>query len=401
MLYFGQLLFIGAFALSPLFLIPEARSSEIQAQAAQTLLRLDQESTLVAAMKSRADISKDLSADGAMGANLLWEQDPRTHPVWYVEEQRSGFTAALGAALNHSPLLAQQAEKAFEWAFRHQNEDGSFNMPSRVPIGRQIHSTALFIEAASHGLLLMEASGMDPDYVTRRGRDLVRAALYLSRTVEGSPQGIASLSEAAKTYDQGHAHRLYEKAAALLEAAAFAQRDPEKALLIRVADLCISQALDPQNPLAQVKEGSFRGKDAHGESFTTSLKGVNPENDHPSDPTRPLHQSYDSSYEALGLYYASLYVAITQNPDLKAKAITLLSTAMGWEASRMLLDGRADLRGNTRISDQGSEQDPSGKPKVFGYQTAMFVFSYAGVLLNEPGYRKVSQAIARLRHWVH
>jgi hypothetical protein len=113
-----------------------------------------------------------------------------------------------------------------------------------------------------------------------------------------------------------------------------------------------------------------------------------------------MQASFDSSYQALGLYYASIYLGVSPNERLCKEVRAMLERGLDWEASRIRPDGSADLTGNTRVTDQGGEYDPSGEQKAFGYQTAMFAFSYAGDLLGRGDYAEMAGRIARYKHWL-
>ncbi len=355
-------------------------------------LQMDSDPILVQAFSTRCDIASKMSPDGAIGENRKYEQGAGGE--WYIEEQKDAYIGAWGAAVNHSPPLAREAETAFDWGFQRESGDGSFPMPKSVPLGRRIHSAAMFVEAAAHSMLDLAQSGVDPGYGRSRADKLVRAAVWLARSIPCSPNADPALVETATTYDQGHGHRPYEKAAALQEASLFAL-GRDRALLQQAADASIRFALSGDDPVGERRGGAYS---AGGE--TVLLRGVNPESDNVNDPRRPLSVSYDSSYEATGLFYAALYAATTPNAGLRGQVLSMLRDGENWESSRFRPSGEADLSGNTRVSDDArDERNPSGEAKKFAYQTALFGFCYDDALTGANTFQGTAENIVRYKKW--
>ena len=91
--------------------------------------------------------------DGAYGPlNQAWEQGTKDH--WLIEEQRYAIDAVIAGVAYHRQDLISRGEAVFNWGFRQERSDGSFNCPDRF------HSMSFFVEAAAHAALLLQASDM-------------------------------------------------------------------------------------------------------------------------------------------------------------------------------------------------------------------------------------------------
>ena len=64
----------------------------------------------------------------------------------------------------------------------------------------------------------------------------------------------------------------------------------------------------------------------------------------------PEKGGYDSSYNAVGLYYACKYFVACPDSDLQQRLASMLSKSFAWQLTRMNSNGSANLTGNTRVT---------------------------------------------------
>jgi hypothetical protein len=95
---------------------------------------------------------------------------------------------------------------------------------------------------------------------------------------------------------------------------------------------------------------------------------------------------YDSSYQGVGLYFAT--VAYNYIPDAiqKAKMYHMLSLGEAWEASRIERDGTVNLSGNTRVTNNCTERDPNGNCKTVAWSSIVDSFRNWSIISGDKHY---------------
>jgi hypothetical protein len=260
-------------------------------------------------------LAADAAASGAQSTvNIQWDE---THTgKWYIEQQRYGSDAVCGGIAKEDITTIERGLRILRWGFEQQQPDGSFNCPDAF------HSTSFFVEAAAHACLLLNASqyaskyAADVDWMKPR---ILKAALWMTQLgVEGP----------GKAHNGPYAHRRYLVAAALGEAGVLCENQS----LIEKSRSYIREGISLQDP-----------------------SGYNPEKG-----------GFDSSYHAVGLYYAERYYDIVADAETKEQLRGMLAKGYAWLQSRILPDGTINVFGNTRTG-AGQEKGRTGVPKTVNY----------------------------------
>lgn len=91
------------------------------------------------------------------------------------------------------------------------------------------------------------------------------------------------------------------------------------------------------------------------------------------------HGGRDSSYNAVSLLFGQVLALHVPLPELDAAMVP----AARWQASRVLVSGEVDNRGNTRTG-VGLEPGYNGQPKGINYNEVIFALTYHGLLHRDP-----------------
>lgn len=299
------------------------------------------------------------AADGANGINQQWELKNST--AWFIELQRFGcddITAAIYA--NRTNLLAN-GENIFNWGFSKQTADGGFNncsncTPPTQGTGDPFHSTSMFIEAVARCMILMRQS---PNFVTYQPYfnqtvpKLIRAASWLLEP--------AVLSRGIQN-NMPYTHRRYILASTLAQI-----------------------ALLTDDPKLQQKFYTQASAFAQDGISRQNSSGFNPEKG-----------GYDSSYNAVGLYYACKYFVVCPDTNLQQRLTNMMSKAFAWQLTRMNANGSANLTGNTRVTpdNKTDEKGRSGYDKKYDYATTVYALELGSVLLQNQTLHQEAQLVA-------
>jgi|HubBroStandDraft_1064217.scaffolds.fasta_scaffold120873_2 hypothetical protein len=299
-----------------------------------------------AAYHDVSKLNEDSSPAGAYGpVNRAWEQNHEA--PWYIEEQRVGGDVVVAGIVTNDASTIDRGLRMLEWGAQQQQPDGSFDC------GDAFHSTSFFIEAAAHALLVMHLSGFDKqfasrvDYLTPR---IHNAALWMVR-----PEVLA----AGKRHNAPFTHRRYAVAAALGETGVLTHDDA----LVKTSREFVYDGLSLQDP-----------------------SGYNPEKG-----------GFDSSYHAVGVYYAERYYAWAASDDLKRPLFDMLSRAMAWEASRIAPDGTVMAEGNSRVGDN-PEHDRANRTKKLAVGQVFRAFAFWSMISNTPTYLELAVRVATAAH---
>ncbi len=276
-------------------------------------------------------VADERAPSGAYGPlNTGWEQGSKDH--WLIEEQRYAIDAVIAGIGYHRQDLVERGEAIFDWGFRHERPDGSFDCPDRF------HSMSFFVEAAAHAALLLGASDMvaaNEGWIARAAPKL-RASVSWMIAPENAGPGQAK--------DAPYTHRFYLDADAIGETGVLLHDEA----MIRASRAYVERGLARQDP-----------------------SGFNPEKG-----------GFDTSYHAVGLLFAETYYTLVADNGLRAAMRPMLARGLGWLAARTRPDGTVDQTGNTRTGF-GQERGPQGNVKTMSYGSAYRANYYWAMILGD------------------
>ncbi len=259
---------------------------------------------------------------GAIGLNAEWEQDPGSSH--YIEQQRYGADLVqAGIALGDQHLI-KTGELGLEFAFDHMLS------PSGVPdSAAPEHSFGLFAESAARAMLLLQASGRDPDFI--------RA--YLPKLVSGvrwfmSSSVVQTIRSECSTFT----HRCWYAAA----------------IYAMMSDLTGDAGYDP---LAD---------DFAEQGLAQHHNGINPE-----------RGGFDVNYQMVGIVDAERYYQVAKNASLRTQTESLIADSLATEARYINSDGTINTSGSTRM---GSETTLMGVPKTPEIRAFLEGLSYGALI---------------------
>lgn len=306
--------------------------------------------------------------DGATDVNHRWEEKEKNVTEWFIELQRYGCDDVTAAIYANRTDLLSNGENIFNWGFSRQTSDGGFNnnsdcIPPMQGTGDPFHSTSLFIEAVSRCMILMRQS---PNFLAYQSYfhsivfKLVRAARWLLEPSVLS-KGIA--------HNMPYTHRRYLLAAALGQIA------------LLTNNLTLQEKF--------YKQAAAFAEDGISRQNST---GFNPE-----------VGGYDSSYNAVGLFYACNYLVVCPDANLQEKLANMLSKSFAWQLTRINSNGSANLTGNTRVTgnNKTDEKDRGGYDKNYAYTTTINVLELGSVLLQNETLHQEAQLVATYKGYFH
>jgi hypothetical protein len=265
----------------------------------------------------------DIAPDGASPVNAAWESGERS--TWYIEEQRTGATLIIGGIVHNNQAAIQEGISMFEWGFAHQSADGGFDGSSD-----EFHSTAFFVEAVAHAMLVLEASPYADQYSSQIAQFTADDDLAAQWMI--TP---AILSQGTHD-DRPYTHREYLDADALGETSLLAN-DP---------------SLMPA-------------------SRTFILRGISLQQ---SDGVDPELGGYDSSYQAVGLEYAERWATYFPDDSIIPALEHTITIGLEWEETMIMSTGQISTVGSTRTD--GQELNNDGTVKTVAYDTVETAFAY-------------------------
>jgi hypothetical protein len=244
---------------------------------------------------------------GAFGINAQWESG--ASKVWYVSQQEAGADAIAYGVANGDRNAIDLGLREFEWAFAHQQPDGSFE-PQYDIVASQVITATLFDAAAARGLLLLRASTYGPDYAARIDAmvgPLQRSVNWFTADARWTPW--------VKHVDNGtgygvFTHQDYAAAAAIGLTSALSGDTSQMPKALERIDVALSH----QAPA-----------------------GWNMEIDGP-----------DTGYGALGVSYALHFAQWLPDSPATPKLLGMVGRAIAWERTRVASDGWIDHTRNTR-----------------------------------------------------
>ncbi len=277
-------------------------------------------------------VADQMAPSGAYGPlNTGWEQGNKDR--WLIEEQRYAIDAVIAGIGYHRQDLIERGEAIFDWGFRHQRPDGSFDCPDRF------HSMSFFVEAAAHAALLLRASDMaaaNEGWVARAAPRLGAAVQWMMAPENAVP---------GQAKDAPYTHRDYLDADAIGETGVLLH----DGAMIRASRAYVERGLARQD-----------------------VSGFNPEKG-----------GSDTSYHAVGLLFAETYYTLVADDARRAAMRPMMARGMGWLAARVRPDGTVDQTGNTRTGF-GQERGPQGNLKTMSYGSAYRASYYWAMIAGDP-----------------
>jgi hypothetical protein len=298
-------------------------------------LRFEQRAIIKNKFSSHPESVGDCAPDGAVSLNITWEQTGEGN--WYIELQRSAADAIVTGIVTNTPSTIERGLLILQWGFDHENQDGSFSCPDKF------HSTSFFVEAAARSCLMLQAAGIYLPNVEYSKDFILRSALWMT---------LPNVEASGQRNNAPYTHRRYLVAAALGEAGVLCGNG----LLIQKSQEYILDGLSLQTP-----------------------EGINPEKG-----------GYDSSYQAVGLGYASRYYKIVPKTQaVRDGMYTMLAKANDWLSMRITSNGTPIATGNTRTG-LGQETGRDGTPKPISASAIMRALEYWFVIGGDDRYHQLA-----------
>ena len=299
-----------------------------------------------------------VAADGAVGANIAWEDG--TAPFWYSEIQRQGLFSIVGGMAAEHDSEIRKGLLELDWGMNHQAIDGSFPGSAGDGIGEQFHCNSWFVEAAAHAALLLK-SYSPTTYTPDTAYYNSQIALLTASAHSGCEWLMSSkIQPEGWAFDSDCAHRRYLLASALAETAALTGDAALKADSLTYVKDGLSRQLGAgwTAAITENSDGSYPAATllAPGASAPAntvkiiSAVGVNPEK-----------SGYDTEYQCTGIYLANVYYDYCTDPTIKAELVKMTRAGLAWESQEVGPDGTVSTIGDSRM---GIETNRTGNIKA-------------------------------------
>jgi hypothetical protein len=288
-------------------------------------------------------IATDSALSGAESSiNIQWDRTRKGQ--WYIEQQRYGSDAVCGGVAKQDPAAIERGVRILRWGFEQQQPDGSFDCPDTF------HSTSFFLEAAAHACLVLKDSQYADQYaptIEWMKPRILKAALWMTEP---------AVEEKGKRSNAPYAHRQYLVGAALGEAGVLCDNPS----LIATSKAYISEGIAMQDP-----------------------SGFNPEKG-----------GYDSSYDAVGLFYAERYYDLVADGETRDQLRKMLEKGYAWLRTRILPDGTINPAGNTRTGT-AQERNRTGAVKTMNYGYTYKGFYRWYLISGDTSYEKLAEKVSK------
>ena len=262
-----------------------------------------------------------LREDGAYGANRNGE--------FFVEEQRHGESMIIAGLIKNNVTAFNNGLKAFDYAFNLLDANGAWSTSADL-----FHSSCLFLASICRTILMVNQSGQTA-YIDLLAPKLPSYEADIRRSVDYLLQ--PSVWDAGRATSAPYTHRYY----ILSNLLSFASVILDDSSLLTKAEAEISAALALQR-----------------------LDGVNPE-----------LGGHDSSYQMVGVAYASQWATYFPGHALTEGVVNMINSAIAWEATMILSDGKISSAGNTRTGG-GQETTRQGAAKAVNHREVMQAHAY-------------------------
>ncbi len=298
-----------------------------------------------------------VAADGAVGANIAWENG--TAPYWYSEIQRQGLFSIVGGMASEHDSEIRKGLLELDWGMDHQAADGSFPESAGAGIGEQFHCNSWFVEAAAHAALLLKSYA--PTTYTPDAAYYNSQIARLTASAHSGCEWLMSpkIQPEGWVFDSDCAHRRYLLASALAETAALTGDAALKADSLTYVKNGLSRQLGAgwRAAIIENSDGTYPAATllAPGASAPAntvkiiSAVGVNPEK-----------SGYDTEYQCTGMYLANVYYDYCTDSTIKQELIAMTRAGLAWESGEVESDGTVSTIGDSRI---GIETNRTGNIK--------------------------------------
>ncbi|MEM9080472.1 MAG: DUF4114 domain-containing protein [Verrucomicrobiota bacterium] len=272
--------------------------------------------------------SLPIATSGALSVNIDWENGQRSD--FFIEQQRYGADLIETGIILEDKNLINDGINMINWGFLQQASDGSF--PS---CGDAIHSTSLFLEAASRaGLALKKYKPRTYRKTIRNWRRKIHLTAHWFVVADATGRDVNL---------EPFGHRYFLRAAAL-EQASRLTRDKG---LSTFADEYITEALTKAQP-----DGSF---------LENNL--------------------FDASYQMVGMAFASRYFSVARNNSLRQQVSLTIWNGIARFLQDVQPNGAITIHPDSRTATESSR---GGAPKRFDYKhtTKALVFAEEGLFMT-------------------
>ncbi|MBE7385107.1 MAG: hypothetical protein F6J95_027330 [Leptolyngbya sp. SIO1E4] len=245
--------------------------------------------------------------------------------LWHIGEQRFGTNALIAGLLHDDALAIDAGLQMWDWGFAQQLEDGSF-----AYTGDPFHSTSLFVQSVSYGLLTLQESALEQyaDIVEQYLPGLQSAARWMIQE---------DVWNRGSSNNRPYTHRNYLVGTAL----GLTGKLTGDSELLNYANSIIAQGLTLQ-----------------------LSDGVNPEKG-----------GYDTSYQMAGALAAMRWLTHFESDPLARDIAEMINQALRWEESMILATGEISTEGNARTG-QDQELTRSGQTKQVNHRDVVYGFAY-------------------------
>jgi len=294
-----------------------------------------------------SSLSSPPSTTGAIGINIEHELS-NDSTVYYIEQQRYGADWIAAGIYENDSSKIDKGLDILNWVFdkiQDSDDDGSSVYRNS---GDAVHSTSLFLEAATRAALLLSHSGLHSDVITSWESHLSDMASFVA---EHSAIGAYARDSNLEPF----AHRYFLRAAGLQGVSVLFG---EEAGSLSVA----ASSLVQEGLSLQTEDGVF-----------------------------PERGGFDFNYQGIGLAYLGRYQQMIESVDTSAASSSACS------ASQSLFADRVDSLGNVDTSDSTRINEParSGRPKRLDYKTIAQGFISCSLASNDAVYDGLAILMAR------
>jgi len=285
--------------------------------------------------------AQDLNENGAYGdKNRAY--DLNKSGSWFIDNQKVGMDAIVTGVYKEDADAIERGIKILRWGFAQQKEDGSYSS------GDAFHTVSYFLAAASRAVLHLKNSKFE----SRFSDDIAHLSTGIEKTANWLIR--KDIEEPGLQIDSPYTHRFYMNGVAI----------GVSGLLLGRNDLILhSQNLIKQGLVKQNADGS-----------------------------NPEKGGSDTSYHALGLYFAAQYYSMVASGQLKADIKTMGEKGAQWLASKVLESGDVDSSQNTRTGPSG-EKRYGTELKTVTYFMIYKALAYWGQILGQPKMSEAAQNV--------
>jgi hypothetical protein len=283
----------------------------------------------------------DLNENGAYGEkNKTFDKDHQS--AWFIDNQKPGADSIIAGIYKNDIESIRRGLKIISWGFAQQKPDGSYSS------GDAYHTVSYFLAIASRAILHLENSKYDKQFANEL-KDLktsvAKTADWLTRKEIEEP-GIKS--------DAPYTHRFYMNATAI----------GLSGILLNRSDLIVHSQEVIQ--LGLIKQNS--------------------------DGSNPEKQGTDTSYHALGLFFAAQYYSVISAGPLRDRIKVMGDRGATWLASKVLSSGDLDSSSNTRTGPNG-EKRYGTEAKTVTYFMIYKALAYWGQILDRSDLKNAAEKV--------